>query len=288
MAGGVVYFAGKKDMGEHYEYHGSKTVKVIADISDIEFGYLSSFVADPELSASKELTNRVLKKVLVRLGAEDKILCEGDHILWNTGIPSHSGCKIIGYGKIDSSGTLRIIKFAESQSGIMTGWLDRFGSMPEAMDFTDIEEHFNPNYPVRLSLQHILVDRYYILPKEYQEFLGIVCEKDTLQENVARIEEYVKFSTMVLEGSILKTLRQIKEMPTIPVRFWNSRTERMDWMIPVDMGVKLQSIIALVLTLKEEGDQRYYQGYTILDLKTAYSNARLANPILSNWLRWEE
>lgn len=122
-------------MGEHYEDHGSKTVKVIADISDIEFGYLSSFVADPELSASKELTNRVLKKVLVRLGAEDKILCEGDHILWNTGIPSHSGCKIIGYGKIDSSGTLRIIKFAESQSGIMTGWLDRFGSMPEAMDF---------------------------------------------------------------------------------------------------------------------------------------------------------
>lgn len=281
-------FCGKKDMSEHYEDHGSKTVKVIADISDIEFGYLSSFVADPELSASKELTNRILKKGLIRLGAEGKILCDGDYILWNTGISSHSGCKIIGYGKIDSSETLQIIKFAESQSRIMTEWLERFEDMPEAMDFTDADEPFNPDYPVYLNLQNILVDHYYRFPKEYQELLGIVCGKDTLQENVPRIEEYVKFSTMVLEGSILKTLRQIKEMPTIPVRFWNVSTDTMDWFIPVDLGVKSQSIVVLAITPMEDGDQRYYQGYTILDLKTAYSNARLVQPIISNWLRWEE
>lgn len=265
----------------------SVEIEEVSQLSEIQFNYIRPYVADIELSSSRELLAHLISYGFARLKMEGKLLRNGNFVMWNTGITSHSGCKIIGYGKIDNSGTVWISKFAESHSTAVSKWISRFGASPEAPSFPDSLERFNPEYPIRLNLQHILISRFWRFPKEYKDMLGIECECDedcrTQSEEISR---YVKFNSTFLDGSISKTLRQIKEVPDLPVRYWNIRTNSMDWLIPVDLGVRKQSLVALVLTLKEEDVARFYQAHTILNLKEAYSDARLIGPVLSNWLKW--
>ena len=259
----------------------------VSELSGMQFERLRPYIADSDLASSKELLTRVVCKYFFRLKSEGKLLRNGRHVIWNTGISSHSGCKMIGYGNVEKKGIVRIIMFAESDSTTVSKWISNFGAIPKTAEFPSISEPFNPNYEIRVNRHHILVERFWRFPKGYKNFFGIECESHDWKEKVSDIQEFLKLNTMVFEGSIAKTLRLIRETPIIPVNFWNIKTNSLDWLIPIDLGVKIQSFVALLLRLQEEDGQKYYNAYTILDTNAAYSNARLLGPVLSNWLKWE-
>ncbi len=66
--------------------------------------------------------------------------------------------------------------------------------------------------------------------------------------------------------------------------FWFMTTDRMCWLVPLELGIDGKASIALVLDLAELNGQKVYRAYTVLGLEDAYRSARLVDRVTAKWL----
>lgn len=266
-----------------------KNIDGIYDLTSHQFEFFKQLVADKQMANSIELAISYLRYNFFKLKYENKILEDGDQLLWNIGLLDKNFDVIWCIGEKTPSGKAKIKKLFSSTSSCAAKSIIRFKGAPQPFDFSkDSLLPFNTNLNMKFNFSHILGERSFRIPVSLQRLLGVDWTCDNWSVKTDEIEKYSPFVRKIFIGSVQETIKKIDSNPQIPLKYWYKETNTLCWLIPVDLGVENEEPLALVMEQCGEGDQIYYLGRTILEQTEAYKGARLVQKVNSEWLKWDQ
>lgn len=268
-----------------FNNHRTSSLKIAEDVH----GQLKPLIGDEnDLAHNSEVCRSVISNGFCKLKAENKILISKQHTLWNTGLRLSTGNCIWGYGEIDLMGHVRNIKFCVENSMKAEKLVVQFGQAPLPPVYGELKGgDFRPDLEIKINEYHILVERYFRFPEEYKAMVGIACNKENWRIFKSNIEDCIDFTGTYLARAIQRSRHAIARDKDIAIKYWDFKRNSMNWLIPVNLGVKNTQYRALIVEYCSEEGKSYYKARTILNLDMAYKNARLIKPVVSDWLHFE-
>ncbi len=167
-----------------------------------------------------------------------------------------------------------------------------FGNrIPEMVDFPSLQ--FDRNLHIETEYGHIIDDHVDRIPEEIIDMLRHNPDLAGNHENLSK-QEIVRFGRnflrRLLTGCIMDARARLGNRRDEAVLFWNRRTDKMCWLIPLRLGLTEKVNLTLVLEPSVLNESPVYRAHTILPLKDAFKCARLLGPVRAEWLRdaWKD
>lgn len=253
-----------------------------------------------ELAATLDLSGslripEVLRQYLLytfrRLEREKKIVHKADAYVWHSGLFRREIDACIFYiAKNDATGEYRFnwaMRNAANGREIVT----RIGNV-ELQKASFQYEAFDPKREIIVENGHIVQERHYRFPSEIIRFV-----RDTLPpveslslSDAEVVERHEGFFFRLVAGAIEEAKSRIGCGSISPVPYWNMRTDKICWLIPLRLGLDDEEHVALVLEpitihrLPDDDGFQAYRAHTILSLRHAFFDARLLGEVTARWL----
>lgn len=229
-------------------------------------------MAIPETWSYKEYASKMkhpilrsyIGKTYERLKQQDKLVQEGDQVLFNTGLLDKWFKEIYVVCDISSEHGGRLINarpVLESDAIVLTRFRNR--KPPLATFFTNITDViFNPDMDISTDDTHIIEENWNRIPAEYQ--------------NLRQGQVFALFQAAV---GFAKVMARRNYKLVIP-QFFNGRIQ---FLMPIYLSGEFTGTPDCALALQAMNDD-CYRGNTILTLDMAYQNARLIAKPDPTWL----
>lgn len=147
------------------------------------------------------------------------------------------------------------------------------------------------NSRIEPEIGHILNDHIERLPDRLMDTVRNhpACSEELRElPNACLVATYSGFFRRQLEGAIAIAAKKLANNTIVPVPFWYKRNNKISWLIPIELGLDDTPSIALVLGEEMFNNESVLRAYTVLDLKTAFKNARLLGPVTAPWLVYDK
>ena len=232
-----------------YHYIGNIKIKIM---SDINRGGLNNIRGNGYI-LNEERNMIIFNTGLINTYGKDIYLIvdiekdrDGVHIVRTKLLPEKGTLLELGFRRQDLVDMPTPICFYKSKGDLI------FDGTEDDFDFGD-----------SFRLKHILEDRRYRFPEKYAD-----TPDDVLADKlISSIKRAIKLST-----------RDYKYV--IPM--YNLKASEMQFLMPLYLDKSIDDTPELVLVVGKSNG--FYKAYTVLDLDSAYLNARLISPLESNWL----
>lgn len=162
-----------------------------------------------------------------------------------------------------------------------------FGNrMPQIVDYPISQFDFNIN--IETEYGHIIDEHADRIPAETIDMIRHSLDLRRDGENLGK-QEIVRlgrnFLRRLLDGCIMDTRKRLGNRIDEAVLFWNKRTDKMCWLIPLRFGITERVNLTLVVEPSVLNGEPTYRAHTILPLKESFKCARLLGPVRVEWLR---
>ena len=271
----------KKEEPDRKQYY-------LADFNPSKFKYMATFMEDPIMRTSFELTFSYLKFNFFRALKEDKVLIKDNRLIWNSSLVDKNIETIFITGNIDSTNRISVDKIIPKSHPELKKCIEYFGKLPQPVDFSkDPLRPFNSDSPISVNYRHVLIDNPFRYPQSLLNLLGVEADKNNPDKARQQFECYESFLLQFFDGGLTQTRKKIALDPSIPLKCWYKETNKLCWLVPINMGITKVEPVALILEETSIDCDLRYVAKTILTLKDAYKCARLIAPVVSNWLFWK-
>lgn len=216
--------------------------------------------------------------------AEGKVLSSGKVEFFHTGLFNSNNDSIYCvWGYTDNTPFIFFI-LRSSHDG--KGFMRTFGNQTPQMVCYETST-FDPNLHIEPEFGHILDERYHRFPQDLLQFLrqsSLIAGDSEALTDAEVIGRCKNFLRLLLMGSIQDTISNLKNHIDEAVPFWNKKTDKICWLIPLRLGVDYEPDLALVLEPSIINGEDAYHAHTVLTLKDAYKCARLLGCVKAEWL----
>lgn len=162
-----------------------------------------------------------------------------------------------------------------------------FGNrVPELVHYPTIQ--FDTSLHIETEFGHIIDEQADRIPEEIIDMLRFNpelrnCAVDLGKEGLVRHGR--NFLRRLLTGCIMDARSRLANRRDEAVLFWNKRTDKMCWLVPLRLGLTENVNLTLIVEPSMLNDKPVYRAHTILPLREALKCARLLGPVRSEWLR---
>ena len=162
---------------------------------------------------------------------------------------------------------------------------------PQMVEFPVIQ--FDTKLNIEPEYGHIFDEHVDRMPEEIMDMLrhnpDVKGKGDNLS-NQAIVRIGRNFLRRLLDGCIKDTQSRLSNRRDEAVQFWNRRTDKMCWLLPLRFGFTERVNLALVVEPSTLNESPVYRAHTILSLKEAFKCARLLGPVRAEWLKdaWKD
>lgn len=162
---------------------------------------------------------------------------------------------------------------------------------PQLADFPVLQ--FDTNLHIEPEYGHIIDEHADRIPEEIIDMLRHNPDLQGNDENLSNqeiVHQGRNFLRRLLDGCIMDTRKRLANRSDEAVLFWNKRTDKMCWLIPMRLGITEKVNLTLVVEPSVLNGESTYRAHTILPLKEAFKCARLLGPVRAEWLKdaWKD
>lgn len=158
--------------------------------------------------------------------------------------------------------------------------------LPKLVEFPVLQ--FDTNLHIEPEYGHIIDEHADRIPEETIDMIRNSIDSKGNSENLSK-QEIVRlgrnFLRRLLDGCIMDARKRLSNRRDEAVLFWNKRTDKMCWLIPLRLGITERVNLTLVVEPSVLNGESTYWAHTILPLKEAFKCARLLGPVRAKWLR---
>ncbi|MDE6556224.1 MAG: DUF3825 domain-containing protein [Duncaniella sp.] len=222
---------------------------------------------------------------LLRLEKEGKIIRPNKQFVCHTGLYTNDGVDPVYLLAVGKAGCLdvRTVERCEKDGRKMISILGNVE--PQPVSFPRV--HFDNTLEIVAEYGHILDDHPERLPNCLLEMVTRHPDypvSSSVTDAVDIVSKYRSYLLRQLMGAVELVATKLRNGTVEAAPFWFMTTDRMCWLVPLELGIDGKASIALVLDLAELNGQKVYRAYTVLGLEDAYRSARLVDRVTAKWL----
>lgn len=226
-----------------------------------------------------------------RACAEGKVLEYGNLSMFHTGWFHNQTDDVYMLWGFDREGRVQIY-FMRRSGRDVRDMIRLFGNrVPQLVEYPILQ--FTPQLTIVPEFGHIIDEHADRIPEEIMEMLRLnpdIMESDRELTKEAIVRHGRNFLRRLITGAIMDARDRLIHRQDEAVLFWNKRTNKMCWLIPLRLGLTEKVNLTLILDESTLNGVHVYRAFTILPLREAFKCARLLGPVRAEWLReaWRE
>ena len=238
-----------------------------------------------DLSNPSRLRQIILYR-MYRLDREGKIFRARNYLACNPGLLTNEGIDPLYLQAVESPQGL-VVKLIDRGSEEGRKMVRRLGNIelksvwfPPA--FYDKSLDINPEY------SHILDDHPERLPGCLLEMVTRHPDYPPAMPSIGAEDEvlrrYRSYLIRQLMGAVELAKTKLRNGVVEPAPFWFKTSDKMCWLVPLELGIGNNPSVALVLDMSECNGEPIYRAHTVLTIEDAYRSARLVGEVRAQWL----